>query len=400
MSFDTIIDRKGTRSLKWENVRNEQGKPDVIPLWVADMDFAPPSPVLAALRSRTEHPIFGYTNTPLEYFEALSAWYKSRYGAVVGREAILLGPGLIPTLGISIRSLTAAGDGVLVMPPVYHPFFDIVRDNDRVIVEAPLEHTGGQNYRLDLEAAGRAIDEAAEGGLRTTAILFSSPHNPGGRVWSAEELASLLAFAEKRSLSIISDEIHGDLIMGKRKFTSLAAFPAAAERTVVLSAPNKTFNLAGLHLSHLVVEDDRLRAQVKRGIAAAGYSQPNVLSLTAALAAYREGGAWVDELIAYLRGNIDYAVNFVNSRIPGAVATAPEGTYLVWADVSALAASLGLKDGELAPRLEDQGRVKFTAGSVFGTGGSGFVRINVACPRAILSEGLERFATWAATSGR
>jgi cystathionine beta-lyase len=401
MHFDTIIGRRGTGSLKWDNVRNDAGKPDIIPLWVADMDFSPPEAVLSALRMRVEHPIFGYTNAPTEYLEALASWYRGRYNAAVGREAILLGPGLIPTLGISIRALTAAGDGVLLMPPVYHPFFDIVEDNGRVVVEAPLRLVEGRSYELDLAAAGDAIDEAAARGVRTTAILFSSPHNPGGRVWSPEELAALVAFAAERDLRIVSDEIHGDLVAGPRKFTSLAAFPRAAERTVVLSAPNKTFNLAGLHLSHFVVENDSLRSTIVHGIAAAGYSQPNVLSVTAALAAYREGGPWVDSLIAYLAENLVFAVDFVNTRIPGASAVVPEGTYLVWAEVSPLISSLGIRDDkEFALRLEDEGRVKITAGSVFGNGGSGFIRINVACPRALLSEGLERFASWASSARR
>ena len=396
MDFNQIIDRSGTRSLKWENVRNEAGKPDVIPLWVADMDFAPPEPVLAALRSRTGHPIFGYTNAPPEYFEALVAWYRTRYAAPLSREAILLGPGLIPSLGIVLRSLTSAGDGVLVMPPVYYPFFHIVEDNDRVAVEAPLRLVGDLIYEFDGDAARRAISAASERGIRTTAILFSSPHNPGGHVWSDAELTTLLHFAAENNLYIVSDEIHGDIIAGERRFKSLAAFPGAAERTVVLSAPNKTFNLAGLHLSHFVVEDYELRATIRRGIAAAGFSQPNVLSLTAALAAYREGGPWLDGLISYLRDNLAFAVNFINGKIGGAHAAVPEGGYLIWVEISKLAAARGLRDDrDLALRLEDEGRVKVTAGSVFGTGGSGFIRINAACPRAILTEGLERLEAWA-----
>ncbi len=396
MNFDTPIDRRGTGALKWDNVRNAAGKSEVIPLWVADMDFSPPDTVLAALRGRAEHPIFGYTNADPAYLEALRAWFRTRYGASVEREAFMIGPGLIPSLGIALRSLTAAGDGVIVMPPVYHPFFQIVEDNDRAVVEAPLRRVEGGGYELDLEGAREAVDEAAGRGIRTTALLFSSPHNPGGRVWSADELRALLAFAAEKDILIVADEIHGDIIAGKRAFASLAAFPGAAERTVVLSAPNKTFNLAGLHLSHFVASSDKIRSAVRRGIAAAGYSQPNVLSQTAALAAYREGAPWLDDLIGYLRGNLGYAVDFLNTEIPGARAAFPEGSYLIWTEVAELAVRKGLKDDrDLALRLEDEGRVKVTAGSVFGTGGRSFIRINVACPRSILAEGLARFEAWA-----
>ncbi len=396
MNFDTPIDRRGTGALKWENVRNAAGKREVIPLWVADMDFAPPDAVLAAIRGRAEHPIFGYTNADPAYFEALRSWYRTRYGASVGREAFMIGPGLIPSLGIALRALTAAGEGVIVMPPVYHPFFQIVEDNDRVVVEAPLRRVHGRGYELDLEGARGAVAAAAGRGIRTTAMLFSSPHNPGGRVWSADELRSLLDFAAEAGISIVADEIHGDIIAGNRAFASLAAFPGAPERTVVLSAPNKTFNLAGLHLSHFVAESEEIRSRLRRGISAAGYSQPNVLSQTAALAAYREGGPWLDDLIEYLRGNLGYAVEFLNTRIPGVSAAFPEGSYLIWTEVAELAARKGLQDDrDLALRLEDEGRVKVTAGSVFGTGGRSFIRINVACPRAILAEGLARFEAWA-----
>ncbi len=397
MNFDTIIDRRGTGSLKWENVKNQAGKADVIPLWVADMDFAPPREALAALRSRVEHKIFGYTNAPKEYYEALASWYGERYETAISLESVVLGPGLIPTLGIAVRSLTEKGEGVLVMPPVYYPFFSIVRDNDRVVVEAPLSRGADGAYEMDLDGADKAVSEAEARGVRTRAVLFCSPHNPGGRVWSREELAALLDFAARRGLTVVSDEIHGDIVCGPRRFVSLAGFPAHEERIVVLSAPNKTFNLAGLHLSHFVAPGALLRQAIKRGISAAGFHHPNVLSVTAALASYARGGPWLDALIGYLRDNMAFAVSFVNERIPGAVARFPEGTYLIWADVSRLIAKAGLADDlDLAQRLEEEGRVKLTAGSIFGAGGKGFVRINAASPRAMLSEGLERFAVWAA----
>lgn len=389
MHFDTVIDRRGTGALKWK-------MPDVIPLWVADMDFAPPEAVAAALRKRIEHPIFGYTNADPSYFEALRAWYSARYGAALQPDSFLLGPGAVPSMGIAVRTFAAPGEGVLVMPPVYYPFMSSVRDNDRVVVEAPLRAENGR-FRFDPQAADRAVAEAASRGVKTRLLMFCSPHNPGGVVWTRDELSSVLDFARKHDLILFSDEIHGDLAMKPNSFVSMAGFPGAAERTIAISASNKTFNLAGLHLSHFVVEDAALRAALKRGIAAAGYGEPNVLSLVAAQAAYENGAAWLDSLIDYLRANAEYAVDYIKRNVPGMRASMPEGTYLVWTDASGLVAAKGCADDrELVTRLEAEGRVKLTAGSIFGRGGEGYVRINVACPRSILAEGLNRMAEWAA----
>lgn len=395
MDFDALIDRSGTGALKW-NAAREAGKADVVPLWVADMDFAAPAAVTEALRARVGHPIYGYTNPDPSYFAALRAWYEERYGARIEPSSVLLGPGVVPSIGIAVRAFSAAGEGVLIMPPVYYPFAEMVRDNGRVVVEAPLDAGNPFRMRFDARAAQAALDKAAAGGVAVKLAIFCSPHNPGGVVWKKEELASFLKFAEANDLIVLSDEIHGDLVFKPASFVSLAGFPGAAERTVVVSAPNKTFNLAGLHLSHFVAENDALRTRLKHGIAAAGYSQPNVLSLVAAQTAYERCGSWVDDLVAYLASNARYAAEFVNARVPGARTAAPDGTYLLWMDVSRLIAAKGLKDDrELVARLVDEARVRFTAGSVFVSGGGGFIRVNVACPRALLSEGLNRFASWA-----
>jgi cysteine-S-conjugate beta-lyase len=398
MTFDAIIDRHGTNSLKWDTLKNQPGKPDIIPLWVADMDFPPPEETLLALRRRLEHPIFGYEVAPEESYEAIAAWYSGRYGTAVELGSIVLGPGVIPSMGICVRSLTEKGDGILIMPPVYSPFFSMIKDNDRVTVEAPLRRTKAGSYEMDIDAAGAAIDEAGSRGVRTRAILFCSPHNPGGRVWAREELETLLSFAGRHGLSVISDEIHGDMICGPRRFTSMADFPEHAERVIVLSSPNKTFNLAGLHVSHFIAADAGMREAIERGISASGFGQPNTLSTTAALASYSHGVQWLDSLLEYLRGNLSFAVGFLNENVRGAAAAFPEGTYLIWTDVSELISRTGLADDrELAQRIEEEARVKLTPGSIFGTGGRGFVRINAACPRSLLNEGLERLAHWAST---
>ena len=396
MNFDTVIDRGGTGALKW-NAPKKTGAADVVPLWVADMDFAAPEAVVSALRTRIDHPIFGYTNPDPEYFETLRAWYSSRYGAKADSKAFLLGPGVVPAMGIAVRAFTAPGEGVLIMPPVYYPFAEITHDNDRVVIEAPLDAENPFRMRLDLVRAQKAVAEAASRGLKIRVLLFCSPHNPGGVVWEKAELAEVLKLAESNDLIVIADEIHGDLVFKQNGFTSLVGFPGAAARTVVISASNKTFNLAGLHLSHFVVEDEALRATLARSVAAAGYSQPNVLSLVASQAAYEKGGPWLDELIAYLRGNVEFAVDFLSKKVPLVKTAVPDGTYLIWVDASRLIAAKGLADDrELVARLTDEARVRFTAGGIFGTGGGGFIRINAASPRSLLKDGLERFSSWAA----
>jgi len=265
-------------------------------------------------------------------------------------------------------------------------------------VDVRLHPDGSGRFVLDLAALEKTILEARQRGIRVPLLLFCSPHNPGGTVWRREELEGLLALSSHLDLTVVSDELHGDFVHKPSSFVSLADFPDHAGRVVVISAPNKTFNLAGLHLSHFLVRDKLLREKIGLGLAAFGYSQPNVLSLTAAEAAYTHGGPWLDELKAYLMGNIDFTLRFMARNVPAVKPYKPEGTYLVWADAVELVRAKGLKDDrELVALLETEGRVKFTPGSFFGEGGKGFVRINVASPRSQLHEGLERLATWAAS---
>lgn len=396
MNFDEIIDRRNTGALKWDDPYNEAGKEDVIPLWVADMDFAAPPEVQAAIRERAAHPVFGYTNPPADYLDIVAAWYRDRYRCDVAASDILIAPGVVPSLGIALRSLTSVGAGVLVLSPVYYPFYEVVRDNDREVVRASLRREADGRYRIDFGAVAEAVEAAEAKGRPVEALLFCSPHNPGGRVWSPEELAELLDFCGARRIAVICDEIHADIIVGDSPFSSLAgADPENGPAIACLGAPNKTFNLAGLHFSHFAVRDPSVRDSIARGIAAAGYSQPNIFSAVAARAAYLHGGPWLDALNAYLRANIDFALEFILRRIPGVQAIRPEGGYLVWLEASALIRRLGLKDDlELTKRLAREGRVRLSYGSKFGPEGSGYLRLNVACPRALLAEGLERWAKW------
>lgn len=428
MEIKDAPDRRGTNSLKWDDRYNEEGKPDIIPLWVADMDLATPDVVVEALAQRAAHPVYGYTNPPGDYRALLAAWYHSRYAKPSGALAsfagntdtvpggpveddMLLGPGVVPSLGIAIRALTGPGSGVLVPSPVYYPFFNIVKDNERKLVTVSLDQREDGHFALLVPALEEALAASRERGIAVEALLLCSPHNPGGRIWSEEELASLLSFVKRERIALIVDEIHADLALrADRPFVSLASLPADAELPlVVIGAPNKTFNIPGLHLSHFVVRDGATRARIVRSIAATGYSQPNTMSIVAARAAYGGGGPWLDALIDFLRGQCAHTLHRLEESGLGLRPVAPEAGYLVWVDAGALLSRLAGRqndpnkeatpsaikdDRELVDRLAREARVRVTAGSIFGPEGAGYLRINIACPRAQLDEGLDRFFGW------
>jgi len=390
MDFDRVVDRRGTLSLKWDNPGNEPGKKDIIPLWVADMDFPPPPAVIEAIARRASHPIYGYSRTPEDYLEAVALWYASRQGAKVDPGEILTTPSVMIAIGAAVRAFCEPGEAVIVMPPVYYPFFSIVRNNGRHIAQAPLTRSADGSWGLEAAALDAAAEDSAAAGHRPAALLVSSPHNPVGRVWSKEETGTMLEFCERRGLVLLCDEIHADIIPGGRPFTSLAASEGAI---VVFGGPNKTFNIAGLHISHVVAPRKKECAVMKRALAALGSDSPNAFSIVAARAAYMEGSSWLDELLCYLRGNDALLRSFMAERLAGASAATLEGTYLAWLDARPLLERLGMADeSALAERLEEEGRVKVSAGGAFGQGGTGHFRINLACPRSVLSEGLDRMS--------
>ncbi|MBP7901913.1 MAG: pyridoxal phosphate-dependent aminotransferase [Spirochaetes bacterium] len=390
IDFDEIVDRSGTWSLKWDRLKPSENNNDVLPFWVADMDFSSPPEVISALHERVEKKIFGYTDVPAEYVSILKNWYRTRYDADVDSESILIGSGIVPSLGVIIRSLSEPGDGVLVMTPVYYPFYDIIKDNDRCVVDCPLDFYNGR-YNFNIKTAEGVLNKAEAEGINTKIIILCSPHNPGGTVWSLSELKQINDFAVRNGIMLVSDEIHGDIICGRNKFISLSSVSGNA---VVISGPNKSFNTAGLHISHYIIRDEKIRNSIKRGISATGFSQPNVLSLSAAMTSYSCCADWLDSLVSYLRKNLDYAVDYINREIDGATAFYPEGTYLIWVDVSELMKRMKINsDHELVKLLEKYASVKFTPGSVFGRGGEKFIRINAACPLSMLKTGLARFSS-------
>ncbi len=398
--FTTRIDRRGTHSLKWDNILPGEG--DAIPLWVADMDFAPPPATLKALGDRADHPIYGYTNLPAGYFETVATWNARRYGRSWEPSRFLAAPSVLHAMSMAVRTFTQPGDRLLNLPPVYYPFFKLAKHNDRESFEVPL--VKNDLWEMDFDALDTALTQARRESKPVKALLFSAPQNPTGRVWTRDELVGLGELARRHDFLIFSDEIHSDLILEGRHLGPLD-LPELADRTIVFAGPNKTFNLAGLPISHVVTLDDGLRAKMKRAIEADFYDQPNVLSLAAAWASYREGEPWLEELLDVLRENkkvLDTWLSKLNAEwnLDPALTVAPlEGTYLAWVDAVGLIRRAGFDDDKaLGSFLETKARVKLTTGSTFQTGGLNHMRFNLATPRSLLEEGLERIRS--ALSGR
>ncbi|KAB2935049.1 MAG: putative C-S lyase [Candidatus Contendobacter sp.] len=374
--FDQVPNRHDTDSLKWQRYGA------ALPLWVADMDFVSPEPVLAALHERVAHGVFGYGAPPDELTETIGARLVDLYGWTVAPEQIVYLPGLVCGLNVACRAVGEPGDAVLVQTPVYPPFLSAPTNQDRRLIAAELTaeaRDGRLYYRFDDAAFAAAISP------RTRLFILCHPHNPVGRTFDTEELQRLAAMCERHDLTICSDEIHCDLLLDGRRHVPLATLaPEIAQRCITLMAPSKTFNIAGLGASFAIIQNPELRRQFKqamRGIV----PDANILGLNAALAAYRHGGDWLRELLVYLAANRDYVVEYVARYLPGIRATLPEATYLAWLDCR----EAGLPGNPHQFFLNHAG-VALNDGATFGPGGAGFARLNFGCPRALLAEGLER----------
>lgn len=374
--FDRSLSRAGTDSVKWDGRRGYFGTEDVLPLWVADMDFAAPEAVPRALAQRAAHPVYGYTLFPDSAFEALMAWLRARHGWSIERDWILLVPGVVPSLHAAVLAFAEAGEGVIVQPPVYFPFFSAVTTLGRRVIENPLRLRDGR-YEMDFDHLARC---AAEPDARL--LLLCSPHNPVGRVWREDELREVLRICRQHGLVVLSDEIHHDLVYPEWRHRPLASLAEAGDGLVTAVAPSKTFNIPGLGLSALVVPDPALRGKLHRAFDLLHVTGANPFSITAFEAAYREGGPWLDALLAYLADTRDAVMAYLAGHAPGIRAIAPEGTYLLWLDCRELCRTRGLDDAGLKRFFVEQARVGLNPGTVFGTGGSGFMRLNLGAPRA------------------
>jgi cystathionine beta-lyase len=378
--FDLVIPRQGTDALKWSGLKAlcPARDGDIIPLWVADMDFAVLPAIQAALAGRVAHPLYGYSRTSEDFFQSFRNWMACRHDCVMPQAWIGFAPGIVPAIAALIHAVTGPGDGVVIMPPVYHPFGSLVVNNGRTLREAPLRTIEGR-YVIDFEALERAA-----AGARL--LLLCSPHNPVGRVWTRDELGQIADIAERHDLIVLADEIHADLVFRPhRHIPALAISEAFSRRLVSAWAPSKTFNIAGLQTSYTIIADAGLRRSFGEGLNAMGLGLPNCFGMAGAIAAYRDGGPWLDELLVYLHGNYTHLVRRLAEGVPAITVHACEGTYLAWLDLRAL----GL-DGDVHRRLLDQAGLWLDAGSRFGTGGAGFARLNFGCPRSILDQAIER----------
>jgi len=379
--FDRIIPRSGTSSFKYEGRTEIFGTDEVLPLWVADMDFAVPAAVRDALAARAAHPIYGYTVYPESLYEALIAWLQNRHGWKVEREWIMMCPGVVPSLHAAIIALSQPDDVVIVQPPVYAPFFGVAKSVGCRLQLNPLRCEDG-HYRFDLEHFERCAAEGAR------LLLLCSPHNPVGRVWERDELQALLEICERYAVTVISDEIHADLIYPGRQHRPLARLNNGTVKVITAVAPSKTFNIPGLGLSALIVPDERDRAAVAKAFGMLHVGAANPFSIVAFEAAYRNGAPWLDGLLDYIEANYQFVRIFLQQHLPLIKLTEPEGTYLLWLDCRAM----GLNDEQLKQFFVRQAGVGLSPGIIFGEQGSGFMRMNIAAPRSVIAEALEKIA--------
>lgn len=379
--FDTVIERRNTCSLKWDSTIRNYKDEDILPMWVADMDFQIPPEVSQAIENRNRHGIYGYMDgNPESYGEAVADWVYKRHGWKIRNDWLVCTPGVVPALGFAIMAFTNVGDKVLIQTPVYTPFFKVVKNNGRQLVENQLVLKDGR-YEIDFQD----LEEKFKSGVKM--MIFCSPHNPVGRVWTQDELKELGNLCIKYNVLIISDDIHSDIIYKGNKHIPISTVsPELLQNTITCIAASKTFNLAGLSTSTVIMPKEDLRAQYKNFMSNLGLHSCNILGMVAAEAAYRYGEEWLDQLINYLEGNLACLMNYFSENISKIKVIQPEGTFLVWLDCR----ELGMSDDELARFFLHTAKVRLNEGRSYGSGGEQFMRINIGCPRSILMEGLKR----------
>ena len=381
-NFDTIIERKHTDCLKYD-FAVQRGKPEnVLPLWVADMDFKVSDKILEAIQDRVFHGIFGYTETGKSYFEAVAKWMRDRHGWEIRQNWLVKTPGVVFALAMAVKAYTKEGDAILIQQPVYYPFTEVIEDNNRRVVSSDLILQSDGKYHIDFEDFEEKI---IKNDIRL--FLLCSPHNPVSRVWTKEELLQIGEICVKHHVVVVADEIHEDFVFGDRQHHVFANLCEDFKQiSITCTSPAKTFNLAGLQISNILIPNRTLRTSFKRQIAAAGYSQLNTIGITACEAAYREGLDWYEDMIRYIESNISFLRDYLNNEIPQLKMIEPEGTYLIWIDFR----KLGLTEPELEHLIVKDANLWLDSGAIFGKTGEGFERINIACPRKILKQALDQ----------
>ncbi|RHS77092.1 pyridoxal phosphate-dependent aminotransferase [Firmicutes bacterium AM43-11BH] len=381
LDFDKIVDRRNTRCLKYDFAVERNMPADVLPLWVADMDFETSSYIEDALIERAKHAIYGYSDVKTPYFEILKKWMQKHHDWDIQRKWLIKTPGVVFALAMAVKAYTEPGDAVLIQQPVYYPFSEVIKDNGRNVVSNTLYLGEDNRYHIDLEDFEQKIVEN-----QIKLFLLCNPHNPVGRVWTKEELTRLGDICVKHHVTVVSDEIHEDFVF-KGKHQVFANIKKEYEEiAVTCTAPSKTFNIASLMISNILIPNPELKRKFKHQMDAAGISQLNVLGLVACEAAYEHGEEWYQAMKNYVKENIEFVKQYVEKQLPGVNMVEHEGTYLVWLDFR----GTGLRVEELDDKIINQAKLWLDSGKIFGSCGEGFQRINVACPRKVLEEAMER----------
>lgn len=375
--FDKTIDRRATNSYKWDSAPG-----GVLPMWVADMDFRTAPAIIDALQKRVAHGIFGYTRVPDAYYDAVTSWFSRRHGWDIDREWIIYTSGVVPAVSAVIKALTVPGDKVIVQTPVYNCFFSSIRNNGCEIVSNPLRRTT-DTYEMDFDALERCAADP-----RAKVMLLCNPHNPAGRVWTPDELTRLGNICLRNGVTVVADEIHCELVYQGFKYTPFASLSDAfLHRSVTCVSPSKAFNIAGLQIANIVAFDNDLRSRIDKAININEVCDVNPFGVAATIAAYNEGEEWLNQLVDYLHGNYEAMAEFCRRELPEYPITRLESTYLVWMDCS----SLGMPSDALEHALLDDARLWLNAGTMYGAEGEGYMRWNIACPRSVMLDGLNRF---------
>lgn len=379
-NFNEIVDRSNNFSSKWSEMEKKYGTNDLLPMWVADMDFKAAPCIIDSLKNRLEQEIYGYTTRPDSYNESIVNWLDRRHNWKIKSEWLIYSPGVIPAISLLINELTKANDKIMIQEPVYSPFNSVVKNNNRELIISPLQKLENGNYIMDYEDIENKIKDVK-------LFILCNPHNPVGRVWTKDELKKLGDICLKHNVKIISDEIHSDIILKKHKHIPMASISKEFEKnTITCMAPTKTFNIAGLQSSYVILPDEKYYKLLDDAFTRIDIKRNNCFSLVATEASYNNGESWLESFLEYLESNIDFAIKYINENMPKLKVRKPEGTYLLWVDFSAL----GLSDEELESVLVQKGKVALNQGNSFGIGGSGYQRINLACPRSMLEEALIR----------
>lgn len=378
--FDSVVDRNNTNSIKWDFTEQSFGSKDILPMWIADMDFRSPQPVIDAIKRVAEHGIFGYTGVPESYFNACIRWMKKRHNWDIKKRWIVLSPGVIPALHVLVKAFTNPGDQVVVQTPVYYPFFTAIKSNGCEILENPLRLENGQYYMDIADLAGKINS-------RTKMVILCNPHNPVSRVWQENELKELGELCIKNKILVVSDEIHEDIVYsGFKHIPYYSISDRLADYSVICTGVSKTFNLPGLQMANIIIKNPKLRNRFTKALEVAGIFLPNLFGITATEAAYQYGEEWLDQMLVYLEGNVKFLTEYISTRIPGLMVAQPQGTYLLWLDFH----GCKIDPSMLGRFVREEAKVGLEAGTIFGCKEDGFERMNIACPRTTLAEGLNR----------